>query len=64
MWLSKQRALAGTELPADFPARAELIAVGYETVEDIDGATSGELRQYARISPKAAEAVIAAVAAL
>lgn len=64
MWLSKQTGLAGTDLPTDFPSRSEVVAAGYLAVEDIDGASVVELRREARLSTIAANAVLAAIAAL
>jgi hypothetical protein len=63
-WAAKQAATPGTGLPADFPARAALVAAGYTTREDVDGAEVRELRRFAKLSTAEAEAVIAAVAAL
>lgn len=64
LWQSKQQAQPGTTLPADFPVRAKLVAAGYTTDADLVGADVRELRDYARISTRDAEAVIAALAAL
>lgn len=64
MWQSKQEGVPAQALPSGFPSRAALLAAGYSTVDDVDGASCAELRQYARISNTAAQAVIAAVAAL
>jgi hypothetical protein len=64
VWRSKLQEYPGVELPSDFPSRAELMAAGYTTVDDVDGATPLELRLYARLSTTSANAVIAAAAAL
>lgn len=63
-WQAKQEAEAGTLLPADFPSKATLEAVGYTTVEDVDGADRAELAEYASLRPYEADAVIAAAASL
>lgn len=42
-WRSFQEALYWPDLPADFPGRATLVAAGYTTVRDLDGATEDEL---------------------
>ncbi len=64
MWISKQEGVAAPALPSDFPSRAELVVAGYSTIDDVDGATAAELRQFARLSTSAAGAVLAAIAAL
>lgn len=64
VWRSKQEATAATPLPADFPLSAALAAAGYSTVEDIDGASADELVSEAALSPRDAEAVLTALAAL
>lgn len=43
VWRHKQETQAGTELAAAFPARAALVAAGYSTEEDLDGADVDEL---------------------
>lgn len=63
-WRSKQEEQPGTALPDDFPNHDELEAVGYETEEDLDGADVQELVNYAGLTTRQAEAVIAAQAAL
>ena len=45
VWQAKQEAEAGTALAATFPHRAALVAVGYSTAEDLDGADVEELRR-------------------
>ena len=64
VWRGKQQALAGTSLPATFPHRAALVAVGYSTTEDLDGATEAELVRQAGLSSREASAVLAALADL
>lgn len=59
-WQGKQEAEAGTPLAADFPARAALVAAGYTTTEDLDGADVDELRR-AGLSTKDASAALAAL---
>lgn len=43
LWRHKQEAEAGALLASDFPSRAALVAAGYATAEDLDGATEDEL---------------------
>jgi hypothetical protein len=43
LWQVKQRAEPGDSLPADFPFRDRLVAVGYETIQDLNGADASEL---------------------
>jgi hypothetical protein len=65
VWHSKQEEYpAGTLLPAAFPFKAELEAVGYVATEDLVGADTDELIYYAALTKRQAEAVIAAFAAL
>ncbi len=64
VWQSKQEAAGGTALPDDFPFRAELATAGYTTADDVDGATTDELLEFAGLDARAAAAVIAAVAAV
>jgi hypothetical protein len=60
---AKQEAEPATPLPADFPSRAVLVAAGYSTVEDINGADLEEL-QCARLTTKQAVTVLTELAAL
>ncbi len=60
---AKQEAEAATVLPVDFPSRALLVAAGYSTVEDINGADLEELL-CAQLSTKQAETVLTELAAL
>lgn len=64
LWQGRQEAETGTDLPSDFPSRAALIAAGYPAVQDLEGADASELREWARLSAPAANAVVAAYAAL
>ena len=59
-WQAKQEAEPGTALAADYPARAALVAAGYTTTEDLDGADADELRA-AGLSTRDAEAALAAL---
>jgi len=43
VWWGKQEAQPGTAIPADFPFRAELDALHYRALEDLDGADQEEL---------------------
>lgn len=60
---AKQEAEAATPLPIDFPSRAPLVAAGYSTVEDINGADIEELL-CAKLTTKQAETVLTELAAL
>ena len=60
----KQEEITGVDLPDDFPSKATLVDSGYYTVEDVDGADCDELRERAGLNRSAAQAVIAAAAAL
>jgi hypothetical protein len=42
-WRAKHDATPGTALAVDFPARALLVAAGYDATEDLEGADSAEL---------------------
>ena len=44
-WRWKQERLAWPALPSSFPSRAKLIAEGYTTVRDLDGADEDELTE-------------------
>jgi hypothetical protein len=63
VWKWKQEREPGTALAADFPQRAALVAAGYTALEDIDGATTKELKRFARLSSQEADTVLAATAA-
>lgn len=60
-WHAKQDAEPGTSLPSGFPLRAQLAAGFYTTVEDLDGASSTELRNFAGLTLREADAVITAL---
>jgi len=64
VWQSKQEEQPGVELPATFPSKTTLAAIGYVAKEDLDGADADELIQYAGLTRRAADAVVAAHAAL
>lgn len=63
LWKGYQEAQPGTELPGDFPARSKLVSAGYVADADLVGADADELRDYARLTPSEATAVLAAVEA-
>jgi hypothetical protein len=64
IWHARQEEQPGTALPAAFPFRAELVAAGYTTSEDLEGADADELVEWACVDNSAAKAIIAAHAAL
>lgn len=78
VWQAKQLAEPGTALPSTFPLRIDLAALDqtfaadvdpfvygfYTTREDLLGADTKELGDYAGLTQREAETVIAAVAAL
>ncbi len=64
VWQAHQEEESATALPADFPSRAALVAVGYAAKEDIDGADEFELMRNTRISIREAQAVLAAIATI
>jgi hypothetical protein len=64
LWQARQQEQPGVALPAAFPYRAELVAAGYSTSEDLDGACADELFDWAGLDNSAAKAVLAAHAAL
>lgn len=65
VWHAKQEEQPGTELPATFPSKSKLSAVGYVAKEDlVPDADADELMTYAQLSKREADAVIAAMAAL
>jgi hypothetical protein len=59
VWHGKQIAEPGTDLPSDFPYRAELIAAWYLTYEDLTGADAVELADHGFTSEQAAEILAA-----
>ena len=64
LWQCKQALEPGTALPSGFPNREQLAAAGYTTDEDLNGADAQEIHECVGLSQGAAEAVIAAYAAL
>lgn len=64
VWRAKQEAEAGVALPADFPLLAVLSAVGYETVEDLDGADADELDETCNLTARQSATVLAALTPL
>jgi hypothetical protein len=63
-WRTKQAGVEGEALPDDFPHASALAAVGYTTREDLDGADEDELAHDAGLGLRAAQAILAALAAL
>lgn len=63
-WRYKQEQVSGTALPASFPYRATLVAAGYSTSQDLDGADAAELTKNAGLASRQANAVLAALADL
>ena len=64
VWWSKQDALSGTDLPADFPSKTALAALRYTKVEDLKGENvSADIAELtaAGLPRKEAQAVIAAL---
>jgi hypothetical protein len=59
-WDAKRKSIAGTELPASFPARTALLAAGYLVLEEIQGASETELIT-AGLRASQAAAVVAAL---
>lgn len=64
VWQGKQEGEPGAALPADFPHKERLAAVGYVAKEDLDFADAEELGDYVGLSRSDANEVIAAHAAL
>lgn len=64
VWRHKQEQESGTALPANFPLRATLVAAGYSTEEDLDGADAAELTKNTGLSTHQANAVLTAAADL
>lgn len=60
-WHAKQDAEPGVALPSAFPFRVQLVAAFYSTVEDLDGANSTELRNFAGLTLREADAVFVAL---
>jgi hypothetical protein len=63
VWAAKQREIAATPLPDDFPNRERLTCLFYEALEDFDGADEQELAALG-FSTSDAQAILAAAAAL
>ena len=61
VWRATQEAEPGAALPANFPHRTKLADVGYETVEDIDGADADELSNNVGLRSDEAAAVLTAL---
>lgn len=65
LWHSKQEGVPATPIPNGFPSKTELANAGYVALEDLTSeADADELVEYACLSRRQAEAVIAAYAAL
>lgn len=64
VWRHHQEQESGTALPASFPSRAALVAAGYSTEEDLDGADAAELTKNAGLSTQQAAAALAVLATL
>lgn len=61
-WRGLQEREPGTSLPASFPGRESLVAAGYTTIEDVDGADVSELlSNVPGLGRRDAEAALAAV---
>jgi hypothetical protein len=63
VWQHHQEQQPHTLLPDGFPAKAKLATAGYTAFEDLDGASTNELCDWASLSQSQAEAVLAAYAA-
>ena len=63
-WHAKQDGEPGAALPATFPFLVQLATGGYTKVEDLDGADNTELRNFAGLTLREADAVLAALAPL
>lgn len=59
-WDGKRKTIAGTDIPASFPARSALLAGGYLVLEELEGTDSTELTR-AGLSTSQAAAVLAAL---
>ncbi len=58
VWRHYQEAETGTALAASFPSRAALVAAGYSTLQDIDGADAAELQRNAGLTSRQATAAL------
>lgn len=63
-WHAKQDGEPGTALPATFPFLVQLATGFYTTVEDLDGAPNTELRDFAGLTLREADAVLEALTPL
>lgn len=63
-WRALQEGQPGTLLPAGFPSKSKLEAVGYMAAEDLDDASCEELGEEVGLNEVQARAVITAAAAL
>jgi hypothetical protein len=64
VWHARQLEYSSPDLPDGFPSKAALETAGYTAAGDLEGADTAELVEWAGISYRAAQAVIAAAAAL
>lgn len=64
VWHSRQEEQTSDALPSDFPAKTALEAAGYTAVGDLEGAAADELMDWASLTSRDAQAVVAAYAAL
>lgn len=64
VWQALQDEAAGDALPSTFPSREALVAAGYSTRQDLDGADEDELIEQVGLGRNEAKAVLAALAAL
>lgn len=60
-WQAKHDAEPGTPLVISTPGYSRLVAAGYTSVEDLDGATVAELVRETGVSRREAEAALAAL---
>lgn len=64
VWQHHQEQQPHTLLPDDFPVKAKLVAAGYTALEDLEGASAEELRDWASLSHREAQAALKEYAAL
>lgn len=64
VWQGKQEAAPGDSLPTDFPLLSYLIAAGYSTTQDLDGADADELADAGGFTARESQAIFAALAPL
>ena len=60
IWQYHQEQQPHTLLPVGFPAKQKLEVAGYTALEDLVGATCGELVEWAALSQREAQAALAA----